>query len=229
MFDSHHPHDYTVETDPISLEVQLTSRRERVYLRLAHLTGAHILIRVQKIGPSGLAEGVVICHLCGRSFGQPQIARDINLNLVSEIGQTPVRVNLNLLDQMGPAELLTWRASRVLQNGKKVIASFQRVRQLFWVLLLATCLLGWASFITFFTLPTWTPFCLGAFALTGLGFFMIERWLARIDRRLMRAGEVLADLTTQMEKMMAVRAENLMTEIAEGTGIQAASETVEKS
>ena len=229
MPDSHHPYDYTVETDPISLEVQLTSWRERLYLRLAHLTGAHILIRVQKTSPSGLAEAVVICHLCGRSFGPPQIARDINLNLVSAIGQTPVRVNLNLLDHMAPEELLTWRASRVLQKGKKVIASFQRAQKLFWLLLLVTCLLGWTSFATLFIRPSWTPFCLGAFALTGLGLFIIDRWFVRIDRKLMKTGQVLADLTDQMEKMLAAQAENLITEGDEGAGVRAVSETVEKS
>jgi hypothetical protein len=229
MLDSHHPYDYTVKTDPISLEVQLTSWRERLYLRLAHLTGAHILIRVQKTSRSGLAEAVVICHFCGRSFGSPQIARDINLNLVSEIGQTPVKINLNLIGQMAPEELLSWRAGRVLQNGKKIIATFRRAQQLFWLMLLITCFLGWTSFATLFILPAWVPFCLGAFALTALSLLVIDRWLARIDHQLTKTGQVLADLTVQMEKILAVTAASPTSEEQTSTKLPEVSKAAEKS
>jgi hypothetical protein len=187
------------------------------------------LIRVQKTSPSGLAEAMVICHLCGRSFGSPQIARDINLNLVSELGQTPVRVNLNLLSRMAPEELLVWRASRVLQKGRKIIASFQQARKLFWLVLLITCFLGWVSFATLFILPVWTPFCLEAFALTSFSLLVIDRWLARIDRKLMRTGRVLADLTAQMEKIMAAQAESLAPASTEPVKPQETNKTGEKS
>jgi hypothetical protein len=172
---------------------------------------------------------MVICHLCGRSFGSPQIARDINLNLVSEPGQTPVRINLNLVNQMAHEELLVWQASRVMQNGKKIIATFQRGRRLFWLVLLITCFLLWASFSTIFMLQAWAPFCLGAFGLTSLNLLIIDRWLARLDRKLAKTGQVLADLTAQMEKIMTAQGKSLAPESTEPGKLQEFNRVVEKS